>query len=148
MILWNDLFFFMFTSQHLDFSNSLVSIKTVAWTKIFNWKHQNQFILGISYNDYPSINSFITFQYMNVTQTFIDVCIYNGRVLLRRLKNAKAKFTDIVTSDSYTIKVVNKHGYKIVSAALHIRDIQLSFSKDLVDSEDIYTIIVRIHYLL
>lgn len=85
---------------------------------------------------------------MNVTQTFIDVCIYNGRVLLRRLKNAKAKFTDIVTSDSYTIKVVNKHGYKIVSAALHIRDIQLSFSKDLVDSEDIYTIIVRIHYLL
>ncbi|XP_044753714.1 uncharacterized protein LOC123313081 isoform X2 [Coccinella septempunctata] len=80
--------------------------------------------------------------YKNVTNSFIGVCLLNGRILLRRLMTSHIKSQDTVKSEKYIILVTRKFGYKIVLAPLEILGVKLAFSKDLVDSEEIYSVIM------
>ncbi|XP_045474270.1 uncharacterized protein LOC123680420 isoform X2 [Harmonia axyridis] len=80
--------------------------------------------------------------YRNVSQDFLDICNYNGRVLIRGLKGHKKKSVDTVDNGNYTIIVGMKKGYEMVETLIRIQKVQIRISKDLVDSDHMYTMIL------
>ncbi|XP_045474272.1 uncharacterized protein LOC123680421 [Harmonia axyridis] len=80
--------------------------------------------------------------YKTVSKNFVDVCNYNGRILIRRMKGTDKKAVDMVRNENYTILAGLNTGYELEEALVQVQRVKIRMSQDLVDSDDIHAMIL------